>query len=189
MFNEHASSYLLTMAKKLGCITEGEYTLSAGSHVGWYFDARKLTLYSATAQVLATELLDIAIDHDVVAVGGPIVGAVPMVACVIAASAYRDTGDPIVGFMVRPSPKEWGKQQAIDGNIRAGWRVMLVDDVVTTGYSLMHAIRAAESAGCKVVKTAALLDRSVPGVGVVDILKEEYGLVSALSTTDIWPES
>jgi len=94
-------------------------------------------------------------------VGGPTLGADPIVAAVALAS-YRE-GRQLSGFIVRKEAKAHGTAQAIEGPLAAGSRVAIVDDTCTTGGSLLHAIAAAEAAGCTVVKVVALLDRREGG--------------------------
>jgi orotate phosphoribosyltransferase len=70
---------------------------------------------------------------------------------------------PIAAFIVRKEAKSHGTQQSIEGPLVPGCRVAIIDDTCTTGASLLHAIAAAEAAGCTVVKALALLDRCEGG--------------------------
>ncbi|MFA6431792.1 MAG: phosphoribosyltransferase family protein, partial [Candidatus Margulisiibacteriota bacterium] len=79
-------------------------------------------------------------------------GADPITSAVVALSE-------IPGFIVRKKEKEHGTQQKIEGHIKAGWNVVIVEDVATTGGSTIQAIAAVEEMGAKVVKVIAVVDR------------------------------
>lgn len=95
------------------------------------------------------------------AVGGAIVGAVPITAAVVQISAAR--GNPIAGFMVRREVKTHGTQKKIENPPAPGTKVLIVEDVVTTGGSTIDAIQAAEEAGLKVVGVTPIVDREEGG--------------------------
>jgi orotate phosphoribosyltransferase len=96
-----------------------------------------------------------------VALGGAIVGAVPITAAVVHLSATR--GAPLSGFMVRREVKSHGTQKKIENAPAAGSKVVIVEDVVTTGGSTLDAIEAAEEAGLEVVAVMPLVDREEGG--------------------------
>ncbi len=152
---------ILELALERGAIRYGEFTLSSGRKSSYYFDGRRLSLDPEGAHLLGEALLPLLASAGVDAVGGPTLGADPIVAAVAATSWRRQS--PIPGFIVRKEAKGHGMAQLIEGPLREGARVAIVDDTCTTGGSLFHAIAAAEAAGCRVVLTLAVLDRNEGG--------------------------
>jgi len=130
----------------------GEFTLASGKKSDFYIDCRKVTLDPAGAKLVGKLILDKIKGLKIDAVGGLTLGADPIVGAVI-------TLGNIPGFIVRKQEKEHGTKQKIEGHIEPGWRVVIVEDVATTGSSALQAIRAAEEAGAKVSKVIALVDR------------------------------
>ena len=105
---------------------------------------------------------------DVDAIGGVAIGGYPIVTAVALISHLE--GKPIPSFIVRQEPKEHGTKRQVEGHLREGSRVAIVDDVITTGGSVSKAIKATEEVGCKVVKVIVVVDRHEGGG---DKLKEE----------------
>jgi len=136
----------------------GEVTLSSGKPSNYYLDAKMVTMDPEGAYLLAETLLEM-LPEDVEAIGGPTLGADPIVGAVAALSYLK--GKPIAAFLVRKEAKSHGKLKLIEGPFpaKSGTKVAIVEDVVTTGNSVLQAIRAAEDAGAKVVAVMALVDR------------------------------
>lgn len=152
---------LLELALERGAIRYGDFTLSSGRKSTYYFDGRRLSLDPEGAHLIGEALLPLLWQAGVAGVGGPTLGADPIVAAVAAASWRRQS--PIPGFIVRKEAKGHGMAQLIEGPLPDEARVAIVDDTCTTGGSLFHAIAAAEAAGCRVVLTLAVLDRNEGG--------------------------
>lgn len=152
---------LLELALERGAIKYGDFTLSSGKRSSYYFDGRLLSLDPAGAELIARLLLPEVQAAGASSIGGTTLGADPIVAAAALASVNRPP--PVSGFIVRKESKEHGMQQQIEGPLRPGSRVAIVDDVCTTGGSLFHAIAAAEAVGCQVALTAAVLDRREGG--------------------------
>jgi orotate phosphoribosyltransferase len=93
------------------------------------------------------------------AVGGMAVGAVPLVAAVLAAAATHEPGSKLVGFFVRKETKAHGLARRIEGGFQAGQSVALVEDTVTTGGSTLDALAAVVAEGGKVARVLCLVDR------------------------------
>jgi orotate phosphoribosyltransferase len=91
------------------------------------------------------------------AVGGLTIGADPIVSSILVAS--NGSGCPLRGFLIRKEPKKHGTGQLIEGPLRPGDHVAIVDDVATSGGSLLRAIDAAEAAGAVVACAVVVLDR------------------------------
>ena len=105
-----------------------------------------LSLDPQGAYLIGKALLPILKEAGAQAIGGPTLGADPIVAAV-ALSSYLDGGS-IPAFIVRKEAKSHGTAQQVEGPLRPGSRVAIVDDVCTTGTSLFAAIEAAEAMVC-----------------------------------------
>lgn len=152
----------IELSKELGALLFGKFTLSSGLESSYYFDGRLLTLSPEGANLVAKALLPLVRASGAEAVGGPTLGADPIVAS-IAMLSYVDGGAPIPGFIVRKDSKEHGMGKIIEGPLPTNARVAIVDDACSLGGSLLHATRAAEASGCEVVLIAAILDRHQGG--------------------------
>jgi orotate phosphoribosyltransferase len=104
-------------------------------------------------------------------------GADPMVTAVTVVSHLE--GKPIPAFIVRAETKGHGTQKRIEGPLQKGSRVAILDDVITTGGSVLRAIEAVEAEGCQVVKVVVLLDRHQGGSD--EIKRKGYDFQAILS--------
>ena len=140
------------------CLLKGDYTLSSGQKRSYYFDGRRLTLSSKGLMLVAEMVWDslCELELPIDAIGGPTLGADPIVAGTMMV-AYLN-GKQLDGFLVRPRPKEHGTQGQIEGCLRPGANVVIVDDTTTTGTSALMAIEAAENRECRVAKVIVVLD-------------------------------
>lgn len=148
----------------------GNFTLASGRQSSLYIDAR-LTTMSPEGQLLIGRLglqaiRDAKWDPD--AVGGLTLGADPMAYAICHASA--STTRPIRAFTVRKEPKAHGTGKQIEGPLREGDRVVVVEDVITTGASAMKAVEAVKRAGSVPVAILALVDREEGGREQLDRL-------------------
>jgi len=144
---------------------EREVVLSSGRRSNFYIDGKQTTLDPEGAYLVG-KLLWRSIEEGqkgVEAVGGPTLGADPMVTAVAVVSFLE--GKPLPAFIIRKEPKGHGKGLWIEGDkaLRPGMKVALVEDVVTSGASLLKAIRVAEEHGLRVVQVLALVDREEGG--------------------------
>ena len=141
----------------------GEFTLASGRQSHYYFDSKKTTLLPEGAYLAAAEMLSVIERHGIRAdaIGGMTLGADPLVCPVAALSQIA--GRPLKAFIVRKETKGHGTERTIEGNLDPQSRVIVVDDVVTTGGSTLRAIEAAEHAGHTVVAVLCLVDREEGG--------------------------
>lgn len=141
----------------------GDFTLVSGRKSKFYFDSKKTTLLPEGAYLVAAEVLDMLKSHEIEAdaIGGMTLGADPVV-CPVAALSHL-AGRPLRAFIVRKEAKGHGTGNQIEGNLAPGSRVVIVDDVVTTGGSTLRAIEAAEDAGLHVVAVLCIVDREEGG--------------------------
>ena len=141
---------------------EREVTLASGRKSTFYIDGKQTTL-DPEGSYLVGRILYGMIKGQSEAIGGPTLGADPIVAAV-ALTSYQ-AGNPIAAFIIRKEPKGHGKGLWIEGDkaVKKGTKVAIVEDVVTTGGSLLKAIRIAEEHGLKVVQALTLVDREEGG--------------------------
>ncbi|HUT13438.1 MAG TPA: orotate phosphoribosyltransferase [Thermoguttaceae bacterium] len=140
----------------------GQFTLASGKMASYYLDGKQVTLDPTGSRLVAEGILDLLDPDDMpAAVGGMSIGADPITAAVVTMSGVR--GTPISGFMVRKQSKGHGTDQFIEGPVREGDEVIIVEDVVTTGGSSLTAIERAEAFGLKVVQVIAIIDRMEGG--------------------------
>ena len=155
----------------------GDFTLSSGARSSYYIDGRLITTRPDGAHLIGKEIWERIKREDVDAIGGLALGGIP-IATAVSLVSYLEK-KPIPVFMVRKERKEHGTQKKIEGNLPKGGRVAIVDDVITTGESVIEAIEAVEAAGCRVIKVITLLDRHQGGS---DKLRQRgYDFVSLLS--------
>ena len=174
-----AGERLLELAIERGALKYGEYTLSSGQRSRYYFDGRLLSLDPEGAYLIGRALLPIVKEAGAQAIGGPTLGADPIVTAV-ALTSHMD-GSFIPAFIVRKEAKAHGTEQNVEGPLAHGSRVVIVDDVCTTGSSIFHAIEAVEAVGCSVVRVIALLDRRQGGSE--DLKRQGYDFVCLLEAT------
>ncbi|MFH1560721.1 MAG: orotate phosphoribosyltransferase [Chloroflexota bacterium] len=158
---EGLAQKILELSERVGALKYGEFTLSSGAKTSYYFDGRLISLNPEGAYWLGKIFLEKLKGYDVAAVGGPAMAAIPIVTAVALTSQME--GTPVQAFFVRPEAKGHGTGQQVEGRLEPGSRVMIVDDVCTSGGSLFTAIQAAEAAGCQVVKVMVVLDRHQGG--------------------------
>ena len=157
MTTEELRSELLKLIREKA-VRKGTHTLSSGKQSAYYIDGKQVTLdphgILVTAKMILSMLHSISAD----AVGGPTLGADPIAAAVALLSLQ--TGKPLKAFIVRKEEKKHGTQKRIEGpDLMPGDRVVIVEDVVTSGKSVLDAIRAVEEAKARVVKVICLVDR------------------------------
>jgi orotate phosphoribosyltransferase len=143
----------------------GQFTLSSGGTSDYYVDCRTTTLHAEGGRLTGHAILDLleASGIEAEAVGGLTMGADPIVSNVATASAQRTLAKPgaplIHGFLVRKAEKAHGTGRRIEGFCREGARVIIVDDVCTTGASTINAIEAAREAGMIVAAVVCIVER------------------------------
>jgi orotate phosphoribosyltransferase len=141
----------------------GEFVLASGASSSYYIDAR-LTTMSGSGQLLIGRRALAEIDEQgwsPDAVGGLTLGADPVAYAIAHAAAAA--GRTIDAFTVRKQAKEHGTGRLIEGNLREGSRVLIVEDVITSGESALRAVRAVEEAGARVIGVLSVVDREEGG--------------------------
>jgi orotate phosphoribosyltransferase len=144
-------------------VRTGEFVLASGATSSYYIDAR-LTTMSGSGQLLIGRRALAEIDArrwSPDAVGGLTLGADPVAYAIAHAAAAA--GRTIDAFTVRKQPKDHGTGRLIEGNLRAGSRVLIVEDVITSGESALRAVHAVQDAGARVIGVLAVVDREEGG--------------------------
>jgi orotate phosphoribosyltransferase len=143
----------------------GEFKLSSGGTSDYYIDCRTTTLHAEGGRLTGHAILELLEQHGIQAeaVGGLTMGADPIVSNVATASAWRaqqNPGSPLLhGFLVRKAEKAHGTGRRIEGFCKEGARVIVVDDVCTTGASTIAAVEAAREAGMTVAAVVCIVER------------------------------
>src|SRR5450631_3450933 len=143
----------------------GQFKLSSGGTSDYYIDCRTTTLHAEGGRLTGHAILELLEKNGIVAdaVGGLTLGADPIVSNVATASAWRALSNPTApllhGFLVRKAEKAHGTGRRIEGFCREGARVVIVDDVCTTGGSTINALEAAHEAGMKVAAVVCIVER------------------------------
>jgi orotate phosphoribosyltransferase len=144
---------LLTLIKDLA-VVHGKVTLSSGIEADYYIDLRRITLHRAAAPLVGRVMLDLTADWDFDAAGGLTLGADPVATAILHAS-----DGSVDAFVVRKEGKKHGLQRRIEGPDITGHRVLVVEDVSTTGSSPLTAVEAVREDGADVVGVAVIVDR------------------------------
>ena len=139
----------------------GEITLASGRKSDFYFNLKPTMLDPEGAALLAELSLDALKDDRIDYIGGLEMGAVPIAGAIAQLSWLK--GHPIAAFFVRKKPKEHGARLAVEGLAKgdslAGKRIVIVEDVTTTGGSAVKAVDAVKESGGEVVLVFTMVDR------------------------------
>ncbi|MEC7986261.1 MAG: orotate phosphoribosyltransferase, partial [Myxococcota bacterium] len=148
---------LINILKKRS-VRWGSFTLASGKQSDLYVDARLTTLAPEGIKLIVEALYPL-LREDITVIGGPVTGADPIIGalCLYAAQQNRT----LYGCMVRKKPKGHGGKHWVEGiaNVSAGSKVCVVEDTVTTGGSLLKAIKRLEDEGLTVAQCIAVVDR------------------------------
>jgi len=159
----HAQQLLALLART--SFRLGQFKLSSGGTSDYYIDCRTTTLHAEGGRLTGHAILELLEQNNIhaEAVGGLTMGADPIVSNVATATAWRALSNPstplLHGFLVRKAEKAHGTGRRIEGFFREGARVVIVDDVCTTGASTINAIEAAREAGMIVAAVVCIVER------------------------------
>ena len=190
----------------------GDFTLASGKKSDYYIDCRITTLHAEGGRLSGLVLYDLIQQHlpnpdRIEAVGGLTMGADPLVSNTASASAWAladhneiielsktlELGDEdpglaptlIHGFLVRKAEKAHGTGRKIEGFLQPGARVVIVDDVCTTGGSTITAIEAAREAGMTVAGVLCLVDREQGGREKIEAACAGAPFLSVFTATEV----
>ena len=157
------------------------FTLASGKQSNYYFNCKPTTLDPEGMNLIGTILFNMLKDSDITAAGGLTLGADP-IANALSVISYQK-GKPIKSFIVRKDVKDHGTKSSIEGNVRQGEKVVIIDDVITTGGSTIIAIEQAREAGLIVDMVITLIDREEGGKE--NIFRHVNNVKAILTRTEI----
>ena len=147
-----SKEYLIDLLKQNGVFLEGDFTLSSGKKSNYYINMKKAITdpeILSTISKLITEKINV---EEIDKVAGPALGAVP-----IATAVSLESKLPLL--MIRKEKKGYGTSKLIEGELNEGDSVIVVEDVSTTGGSLLKAIKAIQENGGNVKRAFVVVDR------------------------------
>jgi len=150
-------------------VRRGAFVLKSGKQTSWFIDAKQTVCRPEAMLLVARAVLDV-VPQEATAIGGLTMGADP-VAFVTAAVAAAE-GRSLKAFSVRKAVKDHGAGGRIAGALDPGDQVVVTEDAVTRGTSLLDAARAVREAGAEPVLLVAVVDRG----GTVAAMAAEEGL-------------
>ena len=156
------------LLEEAGALLFGDFKLSSGKRSSFYFDSKKLTLDPPGARFVASEMVRKLDAEGIGYVGGVAYGGIPIVSHIVMLTGMRGQL-PIRAFYHRKDSKEHGTGAAAEGQFPPGEEpVAIVEDVVTTGNSLLQSIRHAEEDGYHVTHAMTIVDRNEGGREAVE---------------------
>jgi orotate phosphoribosyltransferase len=138
-------------------VLKGDFTLVSGKKSTYYINGKMTTLSARGLYLGAKLLLDSLAGMDYDAFAGPTIGADPIIGALLTLCAER--GHEKEGLLIRKEAKGHGTKSLVEGNLKEGMRVVLLEDVATTGGSLLKAAEAVEGGGGRIVRILTLVDR------------------------------
>jgi len=161
----------------------GRVTLSSGAEAEYYVDARRALMrptgFRAAGELIAAEARRLGAR----AVGGPVMAAIPLACAAIAAHG----GEDLVGFFVRKERKKHGLQRWVEGAAEPGDRVLVVEDTVTTGGSVISAIERIREEGFEIAGALCIVDR-LAGGGEAIAAAADAPFTALTTIDDVYPE-
>jgi len=140
-------------------LKRGTFRLASGREASFYLDAKQVVLDAHGAMLVGRAILERlrSLGPLPAAVGGMAIGADPITSAVITMAGVE--GLPLKGFMVRKEPKDHGTKKYVEGPVEPGQRVVIVEDVTTTGGSSLLAIDRVHEFGLVVERVVTVIDR------------------------------
>jgi orotate phosphoribosyltransferase len=151
----------LILEKAFRYSPEPVFKLVSGRMSNYYFNCKTVTLHPEGMHLIGNIIFDMTHGLNAKGIGGLTLGADPIASAVAYTSFLR--GNSLEAFVVRKTAKSHGTMQWIEGNIGQGDRVIIVDDVITTGKSTIEAVTRAREAGLEIARVIALVDRQEGG--------------------------
>jgi orotate phosphoribosyltransferase len=148
---------LLKLIRERALIQGTKVKLASGKESDFYLDMKMIELFPEGSHLIGEVMFDLIKNLQIDAIGGLAVGAVPMVTSIVDC-CYRH-GKELEGFFVRDEVKQHGTRKKIEGNLPDRAKVIVVDDVVTTGGSIDKAIAAVRERGGEIVAVLSIVDR------------------------------
>ena len=148
-------------------ILKGDFTLSSGEKSSYYIDARICSLSSEPLSIISSLFFKKIKELNINYVGGPTIGADPIVGAILNKAAHEKYS--LNGFLVRSTEKGHGTKKTIEGPSTENKKVIIVEDVVSTGGSIKKAINNLENNGCEIIMVLSIVDREM---GAIKMFKD-----------------
>lgn len=158
----------LILEKAFKYSEEPIFKLVSGKMSNYYFNCKTVALHPEGMYLIGNLLFERIKNLDIKGIGGLTLGADPIAYAAAYTSHLKEK--PVEAFVVRKTPKSHGTMQWIEGNVKQGDRVVIVDDVITTGKSTIEAITRALEGGLEIVKVIVLIDRQEGGKETIENL-------------------
>jgi orotate phosphoribosyltransferase len=175
-YRDELKKHIATHALK-----KGEFTLTSGKKSNYYINGKLSTLDARGAYLVGRTFLAMIADDVPDAVGGLTLGADPIIGAMLSLAGLEDL--QLKGFIVRKEVKGHGTKLQVEGPIVGDERVVVIEDVVTTGGSSLKAINALEDSGCTVTRVLAVVDREEGGKE--NLAAEGYRLESIFTAREL----
>jgi orotate phosphoribosyltransferase len=172
---------------KTYALKRGHFVLKSGKTSSFYIDCRLLTLHHAGAYHIAQAFKEVLLDHfpETTAIGGPTLGADPIIGSILATAHTYPFPLELKGFLVRPTPKDHGTNRLVEGPLDFSDRVMVLEDVCTTGQSALHAIQQVQPLVSQVLGVSCLFDRQEGAQALFEQHKIPFYPLFTLSDLDL----
>jgi len=148
---------------KTKALSKGKFILASGAVSDYYVDLSKVAFDCAGLSLITSCINDSVNWIGVNKVGGPAIGALPIVVALMHSNDMH-------GFLIRKAEKDYGKKDLIEGCLEKGDNVILVEDVSTSGNSLLKAVKVVQEFGCTVKQVVSVLDRNQ---GATELFEKE----------------
>jgi len=162
----------LILKKAFKYSEEPIFKLVSGRMSNYYFNCKSVAFHPEGMYLIGNIIFDLIKGLNIKGIGGLTLGADP-ISYAVAYTSYLK-GKPVEAFIVRKAPKSHGTMQFIEGNVKKGDKVVIVDDVITTGKSTIEAITRAKEAGLEIVKVLAFIDRQEGGREAIEALGYKF---------------
>ncbi len=160
----------------------GGFTLASGREAKFYFNTKTATLDPEGISLIAEVVYDRIRDLDATSIGGLVHGSIPIAVAVAQLSYRKRPNRPIQAFWVRKEQKEHGDKTTFEGVLTPHSKVIVIDDVATTGGSIDKAIQGVRAQNCTIERIIVLLDREEDAAE--KFRKEGYSYEALLKASD-----
>ena len=169
-----SKDYLIKLLKENEVFLRGDFTLSSGKKSDYYINMKKAITEPEILSTIAKLITELIAEDGIDKVAGPALGAAP-----IATAVSLESKTPLL--MIRKEKKGYGTSKLIEGELNSGDNVIVVEDVTTTGGSLLKAIKAIQENGGNVTRAFVVVDRQE---GAIDAFEKEGIKLEPLITVD-----